>query len=306
MLEFQYQWCNLEMAQYNPKIDIVFKKIFGSEENKELLISLINSIVSQADQVVEVELLNPYNAANLLNDKVSILDVKAKNQQGKYYNIEIQMTPDNDYDKQALYYWAKLYSSQLKKAERYATLKKTIGIHVLNFSTIANDKYHNIFDLREIESNQKFSDDIEIHTIEISKFMAQVGDDFVEMAGKIKTKLDMWVAFLAKGDQFDSKRVSMDTADVQKAMQVLECMHFSEKELDMYEDHQKYIMVEASIIQTAEDRGREEGRAEGLEKGREEEATRIATSLLASGMTADQIAAITGLTKQEITRLIKI
>ncbi|HJD63093.1 MAG TPA: Rpn family recombination-promoting nuclease/putative transposase [Rickettsia endosymbiont of Degeeriella rufa] len=51
----------------NPKVDLAFKKIFGGEENKDLLISLINSIVSEKNQVKEVTLLNPYNPKNLLN-----------------------------------------------------------------------------------------------------------------------------------------------------------------------------------------------------------------------------------------------
>lgn len=77
------------MAKYNPQVDLIFKKIFGVEENKDLLISLINSIVSEEDQVQDVTLKNPYNHQNLLNDKLSILDIKAQGHNGKLYNIEI-------------------------------------------------------------------------------------------------------------------------------------------------------------------------------------------------------------------------
>jgi predicted transposase/invertase (TIGR01784 family) len=71
----------------NPRVDLVFKKIFGSIENKDLLISLINSIISKDDQVDDIELLNPYNLQNFKNDKLSILDIKAKDKKGQYYNI---------------------------------------------------------------------------------------------------------------------------------------------------------------------------------------------------------------------------
>ena len=67
----------------SPRVDIAFKKIFGVEENKDLLISLINSIVSQADQVSDVTLLNPYNPQSFKTDKLSILDIKAKGIDGK-------------------------------------------------------------------------------------------------------------------------------------------------------------------------------------------------------------------------------
>jgi predicted transposase/invertase (TIGR01784 family) len=92
------------MSFINPKVDIAFKKLFGSEENKDLLISLINSIVSEEDQVTEVILLNPYNLQNLRSDKLSILDIKAKNQEGKFFNIEIQISDEADCDKRALFY----------------------------------------------------------------------------------------------------------------------------------------------------------------------------------------------------------
>ncbi len=75
----------------NPRVDIVFKKIFGVEENKDLLISLINSIVSEADQVADVTLLNPYNPQSFYDDKLSILGTKARGQNGKRVNIEIQL-----------------------------------------------------------------------------------------------------------------------------------------------------------------------------------------------------------------------
>jgi predicted transposase/invertase (TIGR01784 family) len=65
------------MASINPRIDIAFKKLFGVEENKDLLISLINSIVSDADQVTDVTLINPYNPKNFRSDKLSIFRYKS-------------------------------------------------------------------------------------------------------------------------------------------------------------------------------------------------------------------------------------
>ena len=120
------------MEKITPRVDIAFKKIFGVEENKDLLISLINSIVSDEDQISEATLLNPYNPKNFRNDKLSILDIKAKGDNGKRFNIEIQITDEADYSKRALYYWAKLYSEQLKQSEDYGNLSKAIGIHILN------------------------------------------------------------------------------------------------------------------------------------------------------------------------------
>ena len=123
------------MGTITPRVDIAFKKIFGVEENKDLLILLINSIVSADDQVSEVILLNPYNPKSFKKDKLSVLDIKATGADGKRFNIEIQICDEADYNKRALYYWAKLYTEQLKESDDYGTLTKAIGIQIL-ISTI--------------------------------------------------------------------------------------------------------------------------------------------------------------------------
>ena len=112
------------MKDINPRVDIAFKKIFGVEENKDLLISLINAVMSAEDQVKEIELLNPYNIKDFKRDKLSVLDIKAKSVDGRRFNIEIQVTDEADYDKRALYYWAKLYAEQLKEGDDYSRLCK--------------------------------------------------------------------------------------------------------------------------------------------------------------------------------------
>ncbi|GAA5252044.1 Rpn family recombination-promoting nuclease/putative transposase [Candidatus Rickettsia kedanie] len=173
------------MYRVNPRVDLAFKKIFGVEENKDLLISLINSIVTKEDQVKEVTLLNPYNPKSFLNDKLSVLDIKAKGERGKIFNIEIQVKDEANYDKRALYYWAKLYVGQLKEGSRYSELNKTIGIHILNFTGITNiDKYHNIFRLKEYETGLKYFEDIELHTIELNKFTDNIKEELSDIVKK--------------------------------------------------------------------------------------------------------------------------
>ena len=85
---------------------------------------MINSVVSEDDQVQDVTLLNPYNPQSFKNDKLSILDIKAEGHNKKKFNIEIQITDHADYDKRALYYWAKLYTEQLSSGKNYSTLNK--------------------------------------------------------------------------------------------------------------------------------------------------------------------------------------
>ena len=91
------------MERINPRIDIAFKKLFGIEENKDLLISLINSIVSQEDEVVDVKLLDPYDQEKFEDVRVSTSQIKAEGTDGKNFNIEIRVKDEADYDKQGLY-----------------------------------------------------------------------------------------------------------------------------------------------------------------------------------------------------------
>jgi predicted transposase/invertase (TIGR01784 family) len=305
------------MSNITPKVDLAFKKIFGVEENKDLLISLINSIVSTEDQVSDVTLLNPYNPKNFKNDKLSILDVKARGSDGKRFNIEIQISDEADYDKRALYYWGKMYTEQLKSGEDYSTLHKAIGIHILNFTSILDtDKYHNVFHIKEKDSGIRYFKDLELHTIELKKF-SNNKEELPDIIARIKSKLDMWVAFLTRNDLLNSDNLpqELDNIQLKKAIQVLEVMNFTEEERALYEDHLKWLMIEANTLKKYEQKGREAGLAEGLEKGieigeakgiekgAEQRNIEVAISMIKQNLTIELIGQVTGLTKDEILKL---
>jgi predicted transposase/invertase (TIGR01784 family) len=154
------------MCKINPRVDFAFKKLFGSEENKDLLISLINAVVSESEQVAEVELKNPYNLAAYYAGKMSILDIKARSRKdGRWFNVEMQISEDYNFDKRAIYYWAKLVTEQLSEGMMFNELKKTISINILDFNFIPgsaevhscykiintatgkDDKLHDMFEL---------------------------------------------------------------------------------------------------------------------------------------------------------------
>ena len=245
------------MSNISPRVDIAFKKIFGVEENKDLLISLINSIVSKEDQVIGVTLLNPYNPKSFRKDKLSILDIKAEGHDGKRFNIEIQISDEEDYDKRALYYWAKLYTEQLKVAEDYSKLSKAIGIHILNFTSIPEvDKYHNVFHITEKESGMLYFKDLELHTIELKKFTKDSNEELSDIIAKVKNSLDMWVAFLTRYDllKADNLPQALNDDSLRKAITVLDVMNFSPIEREAYEDHLKWLMIEASTVKKAEEK----------------------------------------------------
>jgi predicted transposase/invertase (TIGR01784 family) len=310
------------MEKISPRVDLAFKKIFGVEENKDLLISLINSIVGQDDQVSDITLLNPYNPKNFRQDKLSILDVKATNQDGKRFNIEIQISDEADYDKRALYYWAKLYTEQLKVAQDYSALSKAIGIHILNFTSIPQaQNYHNVFHITEKENGFNYFKDLELHTIELNKFTNDSSEELKDIVAKTRNALDMWVAFLTRYDLLKADRLpkELDDENLKKALHVLDALNFSEEERELYEDHLKWLRIEANTLKKTAEKAKEEGIAEGIsigeargiekgiEKGREEgenkKAIEIAKAMLTKNKPMEEIVEFTGLTVKEIEKL---
>lgn len=286
------------MNKINPRVDIVFKKIFGVEENKDLLISLVNSIVSKADQVADLTLLNPYNPQNLATDKLSILDIKARGVDGKMFNIEIQITDEKDYDKRALFYWAKLYTDQLKKGDNYYDLSKAIGIHILNFISLPErKKYHNVFHITEEEDGFAYFEDLELHTIELTKFTNDRKEGLQDFLAKVKTSLDIWLAFLTRQDLLQKNNLppKLDNPGLKKALTVLEVMNFSELEHQAYEERLKWFWVEESALKKAEEKG--------FARGELHQKIAIAKTLLASGMCVDLVAKCCGLSIKEIESL---
>ena len=292
------------MTEINPRVDIAFKKIFGVEENKDLLISLINSIVSIDDQVSEITLLNPYNPKNFKQDKLSVLDLKACGSDGKRFNIEIQICDEADYNKRALYYWAKLYTEQLKESADYGTLSKAIGIHILNFTSLPeSDKYHNVFHIVEKENGLQYFKDLELHTIELKKFTSSITNESSDIFTKIKTSLDIWVAFLTKHNLFDKEHLpkNLNKSGLKKALDVLAVMNFSEEERQGYEDHLKWLRMQMNTIkkyeQIAEARGEAHGRfSEKLELAKKQLKRGVAMEFIMedTGLTEDDIYAIKG------------
>ena len=288
--------------QIDPRVDIAFKKIFGVEENKDLLMSLINSIVATEDQVTEVTLLNPYNLQSFKSDKLSVLDIKATGHNGKRFNIEIQITDEADYDKRALYYWAKLYSEQLMKGENYATLSKAIGIHILNFTSIPQViPYHNVFHIREKETGVPYFDDLELHTIELNKFTDHRQKEKNSILSRVKDKLDMWSAFLTRHDLLNQEHLpdTINVPELKKALHVLDTMNFKPEEREAYEAHLKWLRIETNTLYKRYEDGKIEGRKEGKIEGRIE----MAKKMLSKQKPIEEIIEFTELTQEEIKQI---
>jgi len=291
------------MCRINPRVDFAFKKLFGSEENKDLLISLINAIISPTDQITEIELKNPYSLANYRAGKMSIMDIKARDKTGKWFNVEMQISEDFYYDKRAIYYWAKLVAEQLGDGMKYRELKKTFSINILDFDLIPDtDTFHNLYKILNVKTGQAdtLHDVFEMHYVELSKFKKAYHE--------IATTLDRWTTFLTRAHELDKNNVPIELAvdkEIVKAIEVVDRL-FDDDERQIYETRMQALADVESQISSAWDKGWLEGREEGIEKGIEagieKEKLNLARSLL-DILDVETIAFKTGLSQKEIEQL---
>ncbi len=319
------------MSKVNPKIDLVFKKLFGTEQNNKLLKSLVNSILPKEEQVVTLELKNPYNPSDYLNGKITYLDIKATDEKGKWYDIEIQVAPYDFFGMRLLFYWAKLYASQLKSGQAYDDLRKTIVISLIDFDYFEDpkgkEKYHRRIGLCDLDTKEiyKQTDGIELQFVELKKFKKELPD--------IHSTLERWITFINKAHEFTKDNLPKELANdenIKSAMEQLEIMYFNDVEKEHYESQEKKYLDKISYekqerlrqekekirqeqeLQKEKNRQEQELRKEKIRQEQEQQniknaemkkSMEIARSLKTKDIATSIIIETTGLTKEEIDEL---
>ena len=291
----------------DPKMDFVFKNIFGSEKNPKILISFLNATLKPKDLITAVEIKNTDINKGYIEDKFSRLDVKATTSNNEVINIEIQLKIPfshlandipllplqenpllkNEYNmiKRSLYYWSKLYSEQLNEGEDYNILKRTICINILNFKYLKTRKFHSGYRLKEIYSNEELTDVAEIHFIEIPKL--EEGTDEKDM-------LVNWIEFLKDPESEKVRSLEMNIEEIRQAKDELIKMSNDDTQRQIYEMRAKTLKDKVSALNEAE--------RKGMKKGEKNKAIEIAKSLL-DVLDLETIALKTGLSIDEINKL---
>ncbi|WP_410513074.1 Rpn family recombination-promoting nuclease/putative transposase [Paenibacillus sp. BR2-3] len=273
----------MPMDLLDPRVDFVFKRIFGSENNKDVLLAFLNRIFTEAGEppLTEIILMNPYTDKDDPLDKQSIFDVYAKTSEGKLIDIEMQLFNKYDIEKRTLFYWSKRYASQLSEGDKYPELKKCVTINILNYAFLKNEQYHNVFHLREDRTGISLIDDIEVHFLELPKLD--------EYSVPSEGGLINWLLFLKGADTSQWEVLKMNEPGLEKAMDTLQYLSQDSEARRLYEARQKYLHDEASMLESAE--------IAGIKK--------VAKNMLAMNLDISTIAKATGLTEQEINALRK-
>jgi predicted transposase/invertase (TIGR01784 family) len=249
----------------DPKVDYAFKHLLGREATRPILIDVIDNVLSPAPghRIHDIELLNPFNPKEAFDDKLSILDIKARDQAGRQFNVEMQMVAFRQFEKRILYYWCKLYQQQLHEGQDYLELKPTMSISFLNhvlFPQVAD--YHLRFRLREESHHFPFTDDMEFHILELPKF--------TKSEGELTSDLEVWLYFLRHAEKMDRDELpaALRRPLVIRAWEELIMLAQNDVERERYEARRKAQLDYNTGMKVARMEGREEGRAVGHEEGR--------------------------------------
>ncbi len=304
----------------SPKVDFVFKKIFGNEKHPNILISFLNAVIKPTDLIKSVQIKNTDIEKEHIEDKYSRLDIKAVTNNGEHINIEIQVknslrsfrqryilatatdtsVAQNKYNmiKRSLYYWSKMYEGQLTKGQDYDTLSRTICINILDFKIcinildfkyLKNDNFHNCYRLKEKNTNEELTDVMELHFIEIPKLRK------LENTEDISDMLEAWITFIESPTSELIDKLEMSSDEIKEAKEELVRLSGNDNERERYEKRFESLLEQNSLLANAEKKGIEKGRKEGI--------IEIAKNLILNGLYNDLIIKSTGLSLKEITEL---
>ena len=227
--------------QIDPTVDCVFKAVLGSESNKNLLIHFLNAVLAlpAGQHIQEVELLNPFNEREFASDKLSVVDVKAKDEQRRSYQIEIQKLTHADLPARMLYTWCSLYHALLNKGDDFAVLKPVLAIWLLCENLFpALPEAHLAFAVLDPRYRVRLTDHLGIHVLQLPAWQCHVQPD----------EFDRWMYFFKEGKMLDIEHppTILQTQEMTQAMSTLQRFSENERHYLLYQQRLEAEFVEAT------------------------------------------------------------
>ncbi|MEQ9621980.1 Rpn family recombination-promoting nuclease/putative transposase [Coleofasciculus chthonoplastes] len=282
------------MIFINPKTDFAFKKIFGSEQNPEILISFLNSLLYGGHpRITELEIINPYLAPKIQGIKDTFLDVKAKLTDETTVIIEMQVLNLSGFEKRILYNAAIAYSIQLEPGDDYTLLNPVIALTLTDFEMFE--------DLPQVISNFVLKEkniltdypinDLELVFVELPKFTKELDE--------LETLADKWIYFIKCARGLETIPEAMaQVPEIRKAFEVANQANLTREELEALEQREMYIHDQRNAIKLALRQGIQVGREQGIQESKLEMARKML-----GVVDEDTISQITGLSLEEVRRL---
>ena len=289
----------------NPYTDFGFKKLFGTELNKELLISLLNALFDRSAQqspneprqVVKDLKYLPTEKLEAFGMRRAVFDVYCEGENGEKFIVEMQKASQDFFRDRSVFYSAFPIIEQGKAgADWDFHLNNVYTIGILNFvfpgDEYDKDCFHHEVKLMDVEDKHVFYDKLTYVYLEMPKFK-KTEDELVSM-------YDKWLFVLKNLTQLMERPVALQERVFTRLFEQAEIARFTPDETRIYEESLKHYRDMRNVVNSAERRGREEGRREGLEEGRKDAKYEAAGKMKAKGFASADIAEITGLTTAEI------
>jgi len=265
------------------KNDIAFRKIFGNENRKESLISFLNAVLDfHGDQrIIEVTILNPYQLPKLKGGKVTIIDVKATDQLGRTYIVEMQVGDLDGFEKRVLFYSSKSYSDQIKRADFYRKLRPVIFIGILDFEHTENKNYISRSQIRDVETGEQTIKDMEFTFVELPKFNKELHE--------LKALIEKWIYFIKNAENLEVVPDNINDEGLKSAYEEANVQTWTQEELDAYE----YAFM------------REEDEKARLDKAKKDGKYELVVELYEDGMPIEKIAKLSKMTVEEVKAIVE-
>jgi len=255
-------------AKYiNPFTDFGFKKIFGEQAGKELLIDFLNALIPQANKIIDLNFKNTEHLGQKELDRNAIFDIYCENQSNEKFIVELQKAKQNYFRERTIYYSTFPIREQAEKGEWNYNLNAVFCIGILDFT------------FNDYESEPEKSE--VVHTIKLKNqhgntFYEKLTYIYIEMPNfnkleeNLSSRLDKWLFFIKNLEDFQSIPSIFSDEIFEKAFEKAELAKFGQEEMDKYESSLKLYRDLKCVIDTAFIEGRSEGKIEGLEEGRQE------------------------------------
>ena len=214
----------------DPRSDIAFKKIFGSQQRSHILISFLNAALGFRGErkIASLVILNPYQAPKIRGMKESNLDIKAKDQAGREFIVEMQVERDVHFRKRAVYYSAKAYSQQLGKSLKYDSLNPVYFLGILDFSIFDGDEPISRHLILNEKTRVQEIQELEFNFIELEKFS--------KTEKQLKTVVDKWLFFLKHTATLDAVPKALQSEpEIDEAFEIANQHNWTLAEIDYYE-----------------------------------------------------------------------
>ena len=248
----------------DPKVDFAFKKMLGSPEHTAVTVHFLNAVFGGLPRIKSVEILNPILDQETDDDKLAIVDVRAQDDQGLMFNVEMQTAAETGLRQCLTYYAASLYAGQLHSGDAYHQLRPAISICVLDavlFPSVPD--LHFDFRMRNGRHDLVLTDDLQVHFLELPKYNRGV------RPLTAASPVEKWAHLFRYGSEMTSEEIArlLVEAEFIEAAGVLEMIAQSPQERERYEARLKFERDQIWRIKTAKDEGIQEGVAQGIEKG---------------------------------------